>query len=59
MTLLEERSVAPCWYFIRVWTCVLCGKTTEDRERRYTSRPESFNDRHDFIEGACSDHFCW
>jgi hypothetical protein len=55
---LEGTSQRPCWYFITVWTCVLCGREDEIRERRYTPRPEHYGDRHEFIEEACSDHFC-
>jgi hypothetical protein len=48
----------PHWYFIYLWCCVLCGKTEETRERRYTPRPDDYNQRHEFSEGACGDHFC-
>lgn len=41
------------WYFISVWACVLCGRTEEIRERRYGPRPERWEDRHEYVEGAC------
>lgn len=55
---LRRRSGTGCWYFIHQWFCVLCGRSTEDRERRWTPRPKRWEDRHDYREGACGDHFC-
>jgi hypothetical protein len=47
----------PHWYFIYRWDCVLCSKSEETRERRYTPRPEDPADRCDYEEGACESHF--
>lgn len=46
-----------CWYFIYETTCALCWHMTVERERRYTPRPERYEDRHEFTETACSGHF--
>ena len=46
------------WYFVSTWFCVLCGRTEEIRERRYTRRPKDPAKRHDYIEDACGHHFC-
>lgn len=45
------------WYFIHIDTCVLCGHEYVDRERRYTRRPRKWQDRHEYSEHACSEHF--
>ena len=58
MTTAEHPKGKGCWYFIHVWSCVLCGRTLETRERMTTPRPERYEDRHEFIEEACGDHFC-
>ena len=46
-----------CWYFITVYACVLCGHEEVYRERRYGRRPEAWDKRHEYHEGACGDHF--
>jgi hypothetical protein len=45
--------VRPHWYFITTFHCVLGGCTTVYRERRYTPRPEKWEDRHAWREHAC------
>lgn len=45
------------WYFIYSKYCVLCGRETTDRVRRYTQRPRKWQDRHEISETACMDHF--
>lgn len=49
--------MAGYWYFIYVTECVLCGGGDEWRERRYTPKPEKWEDRHEFSQHACSSHF--
>jgi hypothetical protein len=34
------------WYFISVYSCPVCGKEEVFRERRYTPRPNAWEDRH-------------
>lgn len=38
------------WYMTYVEYCPVCGKEDTWRERRYTPRPEKWEDRHDFKE---------
>jgi hypothetical protein len=45
------------WYFISRGECVLCGRSTEYRERRYDPRPTDPNKRCDFKQFACEEHF--
>ena len=45
------------WYFKEVWNCVLCGRETVHRERRYTVKPKNPGDRMRWHEEACHDHF--
>lgn len=45
------------WYFIYVCACVLCNRTTVERERRHDPRPDNPADRHEYAETACSTHF--
>src|SRR5208282_6276947 len=45
----------PHWYRIHVTECVLCGRTTEDRERIYGSPPKGSHYEH--RQMACGDHF--
>jgi hypothetical protein len=44
---IERRSYRPHWYFIYEESCPVCGHTRIYRERRYGSRPERWEDRHD------------
>jgi len=45
------------WYFITREECVLCGRSREYRERRYTRRPKRWQSRCAFSQFACSEHF--
>jgi hypothetical protein len=46
------------WYFVSIWTCVICGRTRVTRERRYGSKPKTWARTHEYIENAaCSGHF--
>jgi hypothetical protein len=38
------------WYFISIWYCPQCGRSTEVRERRYDKRPDKYEDRHEIVE---------
>ena len=38
------------WYFISVEYCPVCGRDDTWRERRYSPRPEKWEDRHSFKE---------
>ncbi len=51
------RNTKGCWYHISEWECVLCGRTTIYRERRWTPKPKEWWDRHEEHEMACSGHF--
>lgn len=37
------------WVFIEVWECPVCGDGETFRERRYTPRPEKWEDRHKYV----------
>lgn len=45
------------WYFIVRYFCVLCGHSTEYRERRYGAKPSDSSKRSEYIETACGYHF--
>ncbi len=39
-----------CWYFVTVEYCPICAHDRTTRERRYTARPERWEDRHEIFE---------
>ena len=45
------------WYHTEIWSCVLCGRETVYKERRYTPKPEYPGDRIKWHENACHEHF--
>lgn len=45
------------WYFLTQIECVLCGRSEQYRERRYTPRPDHASNRYEFIQDACGCHF--
>jgi hypothetical protein len=45
-----------CWYEIYRRDCVLCGKGTEERTRRYGRKPAA-NKRYHYAQFACDGHF--
>lgn len=45
------------WYFTTVFECPLCGRSTEYRERRWTPKPDTPQERYEWIQDACGDHF--
>lgn len=45
------------WYYITEYECVLCGRYTIYKERRYTPKPKNYKDRHEFHQEACGNHF--
>jgi len=47
---MKGHKHRPHWYFITVHYCPVCGFSEEFRERRYSSRPEKWEDRHEFKE---------
>jgi hypothetical protein len=53
----HRKVLPPHWYLIHVWYCVICTLTETERERRFDKRPESWADRHQITEGACTSHF--
>jgi len=57
MEVNEGQRLPPHWYFITITECVLCGHGSEDRERRFTPRPEDGNDRYSHVQTACWAHF--
>jgi hypothetical protein len=40
----------PYWYHISSYYCPICGRDDTFRERRYTPRPDRWEDRHEFKE---------
>jgi hypothetical protein len=54
---LPKTEKKKYWCYIVCDWCVLCGRSRETRERRYTPRPEKWEDRHEYTEYACSSHF--
>ena len=55
---MSQAKGRGCWYFISEWWCVLCGRSEQTRERRWTPKPKRAEDRYEYTEGACGDHFC-
>ena len=45
------------WYHTEIWSCVLCGRETKYKERRYTPKPENYGDRNVWHDDACGNHF--
>ena len=45
------------WYFFHMEECVLCGRDSTYRERRYTRKPKDPNKRFSFSQYACCEHF--
>jgi len=45
------------WYHTEIWSCVLCGRETKYKERRYTPKPEYYGDRNVWHDEACGEHF--
>ena len=39
------KSIEKYWYYMERHACVLCGREKTYRERRYTPRPEQWEDR--------------
>ena len=38
------------WYYITIYYCPQCNKTVEIRERKYTLRPDKWEERHEVKE---------
>jgi hypothetical protein len=53
----KRPSLPPHWYYIYQSECVLCGAWDEERERRFTKRPELWEERHEYEQYACASHF--
>ena len=53
----QENKKEKYWYYMTIYECVLCGEEEVYRERRYTSKPENWNDRHEYHQEACDN--CW
>ena len=45
-----RKKIPKHWYFIDEDYCPICGGSKVYRERKYTERPERYEDRHDFEE---------
>lgn len=45
------------WYFTEVEYCVLCGRETKCKERKYTPKPKNPAKRTVWSENACHTHF--
>jgi hypothetical protein len=53
----KRKGKGKYWYFVTVYTCVLCGHEDKYRERRYDPKPADWWERHKFHEEACGSHF--
>jgi hypothetical protein len=53
----NKKDKRKYWYYIYIEECVLCGRYSEVRERRYTPKPKEYWDRHQRTEYACNEHF--
>lgn len=42
--------MAKYWFFITIYYCPQCNRTQVYKERRYTPRPEKWEDRNEEIE---------
>jgi hypothetical protein len=49
-----ERLDKKHWYFITCDYCPVCSRTETYRERRYDTRPEKWEDRHELNERYCN-----
>ena len=52
-----KRTIQKHWYFITYEECVYCGCSKTTKERRYTDKPIDPNDRHEFNQFVCGEHF--
>lgn len=43
-----ERTGVKYWYFFSIWECPLCGHSKMYKERRYTPKPENYQDRYEY-----------
>lgn len=53
----KENKKQKYWYHTTIYECVLCGKQTKYRERRYTTKPEDYAERYEYNQEACNN--CW
>lgn len=53
----EDKRKIRHWYFVTEEECVLCWRHNIYRERRYTPKPEKYEDRHRFIQYMCGNHY--
>lgn len=52
-----RKRVKKHWYFISRSECVLCGRSTEERERRFDKKPKDPFRRSSYEQFACPEHF--
>jgi hypothetical protein len=52
-----ESNTGKYWYKFYYTECVLCGRGDEWKERQHTPKPEDPQQRYDYRQNACSDHF--
>ena len=45
------------WFKYYHYECVICGKSTIEKEKVYGPKPKNHNERHVFRELACHRHF--
>ncbi len=48
------------WYKYTHYTCVICGRWSDYKERVYDRpKPESYDNRHEYIEEVCGNHYAY
>jgi len=53
----KRKGKGKYWYYITAYECVLCGRYTEYRERKYTPKPKDYWKRHKLHQDVCGRHF--
>jgi hypothetical protein len=52
-----EGKTKKYWYEFDIYYCVLCGKETIYKERKFSKKPDNINERFHYHESACANHF--
>jgi len=45
------------WYFVEIWSCVLCDREQKIKTRQHTPKPKNIADRIMLRDMACDEHF--
>jgi hypothetical protein len=53
----KRKGKGKYWYFIRYRECVEGDSSYEERERRYTPKPDDWTMRHEYSQYFCGNHY--